>query len=142
MSPLAGIATALTRRFGRGFSVAPPSRRRPRSIGLANRRLGIDLVQTHMRKGLSVWLIPGCVLGGVIAALAIAHVRVELIQQGYQRVSDVKRHQQLEEEQRNLAAQVRELRDPARLAALAKEMGLARPERVVSLAPPGRETRP
>ena len=142
MSPFGGIATALTRRFGFRFPVAPQSQRRRHRFNHANRRLGFDLARAPSSRRISIWLIPGWVLGGVVAALVIAHVRVELIQQGYQRASDVKRYQQLKEEQRNLAARVRELRDPARLAALAKEMGLTRPDRVISLAPPGRELRP
>jgi cell division protein FtsB len=54
----------------------------------------------------------------------------------------VERLQALEEEQRILTAHVRELRDPARLAKLAREMGLSRPDRVIALAPPGIEPRP
>ncbi len=54
----------------------------------------------------------------------------------------MERLQALEEEKRSLTAQVRELRDPARLARLAREMGLSRPDRVIALAPPGNESRP
>ena len=136
MSPFVGIATALTRRLGFRFPVASRPQRRRHRFNHANRRLGLDLARAPSRRHISIWLIPGWVLGGVAAALIIAHLRVELIQQGYQRASNVKRTHQLEEEQQNLAARVRELRDPARLAALAKEMGLTRPERVISLAPP------
>jgi phage shock protein A len=78
----------------------------------------------------------------VIVSLAIANLRVQLIGQGYKRASAVTRHHELTEERRNLAARVRELRDPARLSSLADEMGFIRPERVIALAPPGIETRP
>ena len=135
MSSFGGIATALTRRFGFRFPVAQRPQRRQHRLNDGNRRLGVDLARASSRRRISIWLVPGWVLGGVVAALIIAHLRVELIQQGYQRASNVKGTQQLEEEQQNLAARVRELRDPVRLAALAKEMGLTRPERVISLAP-------
>jgi cell division protein FtsL len=54
----------------------------------------------------------------------------------------VERIQALEEEKQGLTAQVRELRDPARLTKLAREMELSRPDRVIALAPPGNEPRP
>ena len=139
MSSFGGIGTVLTRRFGFRFFFAPQRRRR---VSNGNCRLGVDLARAPSRRRISIWLIPGWVLGGVFAALIIAHLRVELIQQGYQRASDVKKTQLLEEEQRNLTARVRELRDPARLATLAATQGLARPECVISLAPPGPESCP
>jgi hypothetical protein len=89
-----------------------------------------------------VRMIPVWVLGGVAASLVIAYVRVEITQQGYLRADNVTRHQALEEEQRSLAARVRELRNPVRLTALAKEMGLSRPERVIALSPRNPELRP
>jgi hypothetical protein len=142
MNPLAGFAASLTRKFGFRALVGRKPQRGHRSGKIANRhvndesrRLGVAFALTSpSRRRMSIWLIPVCVLGAVVAALAIAHIRVELIQQGYQRANNVKRHQQLEEEQRNLVARVRELRDPTRLAALAEQAGLSRPERIISLA--------
>jgi hypothetical protein len=113
-----------------------------RELREARNLVGRDLVNDTTRRRIPIWLIPGIVVGGVFAALAIAHVRVELIGQGYKRYSAVERLQALEEEKRILTAHVRELRDPARLAELAKEMGLSRPDRVIALAPPGDEPRP
>ncbi len=54
----------------------------------------------------------------------------------------MERLQALGEEKRILTAHVRELRDPARLVKLAREMGLSRPDHVIALAPPGNEPRP
>ncbi|MFV1977757.1 MAG: hypothetical protein ACC649_00260 [Myxococcota bacterium] len=108
----------------------------------ARNLIGRDLASNAPRKRIPIWLIPGVVVGGVFAALAIAHVRVELIDQGYKRYSAVERLQALGEEKRILTAHVRELRDPARLAKLAREMGLSRPDHVIALAPPGNEPRP
>lgn len=109
-----------------------------RHTGLAGR----DLARGSRRSPLPIWTIPGIVVGAVLAALAIAHVRVELIDQGYERASAVERERQLEEQLHILTARVRELRNPARLAKLAGEMGLRRPERVITLAPPDGVRRP
>ena len=141
MSSFINIGTALDRQLRSRFSPGPRERRRHRLSGARN-LVGRDLAGGGLRKRLPIWIIPAMVVCGVIVALAIANLRVQLIGQGYKRASAVTKHQQLEEEQRNLAARVRELRDPARLASLAKEMGLARPERVIALAPPGSEMRP
>ena len=142
MSPIAGISATLTRSLGFRPTPARKSQRKHRSNKDVSRRFGIRFAHAPSRRRRTVWLIPVAVLGSVATALVIAYVRVDLIQQGYQRASNVKKHQQLEEEQRKLAARVRELRDPVRLAALAQEMGLSRPERVISLAPLSRGSRP
>jgi hypothetical protein len=113
-----------------------------RELREAKQLIGRDLVNDAPRRRIPIWMIPGIVVGGVFAALAIAHVRVELIGQGYKRYSAVERLQALEEEKRTLTANVRELRDPARLAKLAREMELSRPDSVIMLAAPGDELRP
>ena len=113
-----------------------------RGLGDARVLVGRDLAKDAPHRRIPIWLIPGIVVGGVFAALAITQVRVELIGQGYKRYSAVERLQALEEEKRNLTAHVRELRDPARLTKLAREMGLSRPDHVIALAPPGNEPRP
>ncbi len=142
MSPLRAATEARSRRSKSPFSVKRHKHRERRDLGDARHLVGRDLVNDAPRRRIPVWLIPGIVVGGVFAALAIAHVRVELIGQGYKRYSAVERLQALEEEKRILTAQVRELRDPARLSELAREMELSRPDRVIALAPPGSEPRP
>jgi cell division protein FtsL len=142
MSRIIGIGTALARQLRSRFSSAPRERRGQQRLGDVVQLVGRDLAGGGLREKVPIWLIPAMVVCGVIVALAIANLRVQLIGQGYKRASAVTRHQELEEEQRNLAARVRELRDPARLASLAQEMGFIRPERAFALAPPGIETRP
>ena len=124
------------------FATARFTEGRGRQSGRRSGVVGRDLARGRLRRPLPVWMIPGIVVGGVLAALAIAHVRVELIDQGYARASAVERQQELEEELRILKARARELRDPARLARFAKEMGLARPQQLIALAPPGGARRP
>ena len=132
------MGAALARHLPPRFDSAPSKRRRSEVKQL----IGRDLAVGGFRKKLPIWLIPGMVVCSVIVALTVASLRVQLIGQGYKRASAVTRHQELEEEQRNLAARVRELRDPTRLASLAEEMGLTHPEHVIALAPTGLETRP
>jgi len=139
------LRAALEQWLNRSLSTAPAGPRRQRGArrpGDARNWVGRDLAGALPRRRTPIWWIPGIVVGLVFAALAIVHVRVELIGQGYKRYSAVERLQALEEEKRNLTAHVRELRDPARLAELAREMGLSRPEHVIALAPPGDEQRP
>ena len=136
-----GTGTRL-RRSKSPFSPKLRKHRGRRGLGDARHLIGRDLANDAPRKRIPIWWIPGVAIGGVFAALAIAHVRVELIGQGYKRYSAVERLQSLEEEQRRLTDRVRELRDPARLTALAQEMGLSRPDRVNALALLGDEPRP
>ena len=142
MSTLRDVTRARSRRSKPAFSQKRHKHRGRSDLGDARPLVGRDLANGGPRRRIPIWLIPGIVVGGVFAALAIAHVRVELIGQGYKRYSAVERLQALGEEKRILTAHVRELRDPARLAELAREMGLSRPDRVIALAPPGGEPRP
>ena len=142
MSSLGSLGSALDRNLRSRFSAGPRARRRQVRRRDVTNLVGRDLAGGGLRRGFPVWLVPAVVVCVVIIALAIANLRVQLIGQGYKRASAVARHQELREEQRNLAARVRQLRDPARLASLAEEMGFTRPEHAIALAPPGFETRP
>jgi cell division protein FtsL len=142
MSSLNSLGNALDRHLRARFSPGPRERRRQHHQRNARNLVGRDMAGGGLRNGFPIWLIPATVVCVVIVALAIANLRVQLIGQGYKRASAVTQHQELEEERRNLAARVRELRDPARLSSLAEKMGFARPEHVIALAPPGIETRP
>ena len=142
MSTLRDVTRARSGRSKPQFSGKPRTYHTRRELRDAKPLVGRDLANDAPHRRISLWLIPGFVVGAVFAALAIVQVRVELIDQGYKRYSAVERLQALEEERRILTAQVRELRDPARLAKLAREMGLSRPDHVIALAPPGGELRP
>ncbi len=142
MNPLRAVTGARSRRSKSPLSGKPRNYHARRELREARNLVGRDLANDAPRRRIPLWLIPGLVVGAVFAALAIVQVRVELIDQGYKRYSAVERLQALEEERRILTAQVRELRDPARLARLAREMELSRPDHVIALAPPGGELRP
>lgn len=142
MNSLASFGSTLDRHLRARFFTGPREHRRQSRNRNARNLVGRDLAGGGLRKEFPIWLIPAAVVCVVIVSLAIANLRVQLIGQGYKRASAVTTSKALEEEQRNLAARVRELRDPARLSSLANEMGLIRPKRVIALAPPGIETRP
>ena len=142
MSRVFDETAAGSHRSKSSFSLNLHAPRKRRGLGDAKHLIGRDVGSDAPRRRIPVWLIPGVAIGLVFAALAITHVRVELIDQGYKRYSAVERLQALEEEQRILTARVAELRDPTRLATLAQKMGLSRPDRVIALAPPGDELRP
>jgi hypothetical protein len=142
MNRILGGTAVRPHRSKSSFSLNFHAPRKKRGLGDAKRLVGRDVGSDGPRRRIPIWLIPGFAVGGVFAALAVTHVRVELIDQGYKRYSAVERLQALEEEQRILTARLGELRDPARLTTLAQKMGLSRPDRVIALAPPGDELRP
>ncbi len=75
----------------------------------------------------------------VVAALAIAALRVDLIRVRYALGEAMREEQALLDERARLIADVRKLRDPSRLAEFAGRMGFERPERVIEMrasAPP------
>ena len=79
----------------------------------------------------------------LLAGLAVAALRVDLIRVRYGLADAVREEKALLEEKRQALARMRTLRDPFRLARLAADRGLARPERIVDLpAAPEQGTRP
>ena len=85
-------------------------------------------------------LLPVALIGGLLAALCLAALRIDLIRQRYELAAAMREEKQLVEEHRLLTARMRGLRDPARLAKLARERGFARPDRVIEIAAPGAST--
>jgi len=78
------------------------------------------------------WL-PLTVAGFLLAGLAVAALRVDLIRVRYGLADAVREEKALLEEKRQALARMRSLRDPIRLARLATDRGLARPERIIDL---------
>ena len=88
------------------------------------------------------WL-PLTIAGFLLAGLAVAALRVDLIRVRYGLADAVREEKALLEEKRQSLARMRTLRDPFRLARLAADRGLARPERIVDLpATPEQGTHP
>ena len=83
------------------------------------------------------------IAGFLLAGLTVTALRVDLIRVRYGLADAVREEKALLEEKRQALARRRSLRDPLRLARLAAERGLARPERIVDLpAAPEQGTRP
>jgi len=79
--------------------------------------------------------VPVAIGVAVVAALGIAALRIDLIRVRYGLADAVRQERALLEERRVMLGQVRELRDPQRLAQLAQERGFVRPVRIRTLAP-------
>ena len=78
------------------------------------------------------WL-PLAIAGFLVAGLAVTAMRVDLMRVRYGLADAVGEEKALLEEKRKALVRLRKLRDPLRLAKLAAERGLARPERIVDL---------
>jgi hypothetical protein len=76
---------------------------------------------------------PALLAVALVAALALAALRVDLIRVRYGLADAVAQEKALLEQRRETLARVRTLRDPARLATLAKDYGLTRPDRIIEL---------
>jgi len=76
------------------------------------------------------------VVGGLLAALCLTALRIDLIRQRYDLAAAMSEEKRLLEERRLLTARVRSLRDPARLAERARQLGFERPAHVLLLDAP------
>ena len=97
--------------------------------------IGRDLAAMHREaEGRRRWmpLLIGCLL----AALCLTALRIDLIRQRYDLAAAMSEEKQLLEERRLITARVRSLRDPARLAERARQLGFERPEHVLLLDAP------
>jgi hypothetical protein len=66
-------------------------------------------------------------------------LRVSILRLRYELAASVAEETSLLERQRAATVELRELRDPTRLRDFARELGLARPERVIQLSVPARD---
>jgi len=82
--------------------------------------------------------VPVAIGAAVLASLAVAAVRIDLIRVRYGLAEALEQEQALLQARREGLARLRTLRDPADLGAVARENGFVRPARIVDLpvAPP------
>ncbi len=78
------------------------------------------------------WL-PAGLIGVFLATLALTALREELIEIRYEIIAGVDEETRLREERDQWILRVQELRNPARLVALADQHGFARPEHAIDL---------
>jgi len=86
---------------------------------------------SRLRAGVLGWLI----VVACVCALALAALRIDILRMRYALADAVKQERSLTLQKSQHTAQVETLRDPARLAELAAELGFRRPDRVLELAP-------
>ena len=80
-------------------------------------------------------IAPAAITIAVVTALGVAALRVDLIRVRYGLADAVRHERSLLEKRRVVLAQVRALREPSRLAKLARKRGFVRPERIRTLTP-------
>jgi hypothetical protein len=95
--------------------------------------IGRDLARMRPQRQRRSRLPAVALIGTLMAALALAALRIDLIRQGYDFAAAMRLEKELLEQRRVLTARVRGLRDPARLARLAQELGFERPDRVTEI---------
>jgi hypothetical protein len=98
--------------------------------------IGRDLAPIRREANRSRRLLPVALVGALMAALCLAALRIDLIRQGYAQAAAMREEKELLEEHHLLTARVRSLRDPTRLARLARRLDFERPERVIEIRTP------
>ena len=106
---------------------APSSQRRLELIGLdvADR-------MPRLRPRLALPLLAVALL----MALTVAALRIDLIRMRYALAEAMAAERRVVDEQRSLTLRVRQLRDPVRLTARARELGFVPPQKVIDLPAP------
>ena len=95
--------------------------------------IGRDFSRSHTTVATRRRRVAPLVAGALLAALALAAVRIEVIRLRYDLADAVSEEKALLEQQRVLTFEVRALRNPVRLTEFAERMGLAQPARVVEI---------
>jgi hypothetical protein len=97
--------------------------------------VGRDFARARPRR--SAWrrVWPAAFAGLLLAALALAALRNDLIRVRYGLAEAMAEEKRLLERQRELTAELRRLRHPARLRERAEALGLVAPERALDLRP-------
>ena len=74
-------------------------------------------------------------IGALIAGMGLAALRIDILRLRYALAEAIEAEKGLLEDQRVWTAKKESLRDPTRLAELARERGFGRPTRVIDLRP-------
>jgi hypothetical protein len=132
-----------------------------RALGLAPQDAPIGGAQSGDRSGLEMGLIGidvasnrqpivgrallPLLIAGLLVALGVSAMRIDLLRIRYALAETVKEEQRLRGEERSLTVRMRTLRDPVQLAERAQQLGFVRPDRLIDLpgsAPGAPETPP
>jgi hypothetical protein len=103
------------------------------------RLIGRDLARTRVVEPRRRRFASLALLGGLLAALGLTALRIDLIRVRYGLADAVTVEKSLLEERRALRARLGTLRNPTRLTQLAAQRKLARPKRVIEIPAVGSE---
>jgi hypothetical protein len=110
----------------------------PRSAsGAAPRRdlVGRDLARVRIAGSRAPRPLAALLIGALVAGMGLAALRIDILRLRYALARAVETEKTLLEDQRVWTARKESLRDPSRLAALARERGFERPRNVIDLRP-------
>jgi hypothetical protein len=108
---------------------ATAAHRRAEPLGLVGRDLAAPAPARHARA-----FGPVVVAAALLAGLAVAAIRNEQLRLRYELTAAMQQERDLLQQRRALTARVLALRDPDRLARLARQRGFVRPAHVRELA--------
>jgi len=94
--------------------------------------IGLDMA-THLKSRENRLTIP-MIAAGVLAALILVGLRIDLIRMRYSSAEAVSLERELLEQKLSITVEKRRLREPKMLSRRAKELGFVHPERVIDLA--------
>jgi hypothetical protein len=97
--------------------------------------VGRDLARVQLGSERTSRPLVGLLIGALIAGMGLAALRIDILRLRYALADAIESEKTLLESQRVWTARKESLRDPARLAELARERGFGRPSVVIDLRP-------
>ena len=97
--------------------------------------VGRDLARVRLAGRRAPRPLAALLIGSLVAGMGLAALRIDILRLRYALADAVEAEKTLLEDQRVWTARKESLRDPSRLAELARERGFARPRNVIDLRP-------
>lgn len=101
----------------------------------AVRLVGRDLARVHLTRSRPARPLAALLAGLLLAGLGLAALRIDILRLRYALADAIETEQSMLSDQRVATARRESLRDPSRLAELARERGFVRPTHVIDLRP-------
>lgn len=95
--------------------------------------VGRDLARVRLSVGTTSRPLAALLIGALLAGMGLVALRIDILRLRYALADAIAAETDLQQNQRVWTARKESLRDPARLAELARERGFARPTRVIDL---------
>lgn len=97
--------------------------------------IGQDLARVRLARGPGSRPLAALLIGALLAGMGLAALRIDNLRLRYALADAIETEKTLLEHQRVWTARKESLRDPVRLAELARERGFGRPAAVIDLRP-------